>query len=205
LKDNRAHESGKMIGTLSRGETTGTVLLDNRGEDWIAPQQQAARTRVISRRHSGDHITNRAATPGPSLKYARETGQMAISRACFRTAILPAGSTKRCDLVFVPVGRHLVTAGSVLVTAGWGTASIIRRVRRSTTQLLTTPPVARDAALTAGVPRLFTGPLVRGALLVRGLAALTCDFPLLDPIHRCKSAILLPSPWLCRLLEPLSG
>ena len=70
--------------------------------------------------------------------------------------------------------------------------------------------MTRDAALTAGVPRLFTGPLVRGALLVRGLAALACDFPLLGPIHRCKSAIflghvfLLP-PWLCRFLEPLAG
>jgi hypothetical protein len=51
--------------------------------------------------------------------------------------------------------------------------------------------MAGDAALSAGVARLFTGPLVRGALLVRGLAPLARNLPLLGPIHRCKSAIFL--------------
>jgi hypothetical protein len=51
--------------------------------------------------------------------------------------------------------------------------------------------MARHAALAAGFTRFLAGPLVRRALLVRGLATLARDLPLLGPIHRCKSAIFL--------------
>ena len=43
--------------------------------------------------------------------------------------------------------------------------------------------MAGDAALATGVTRLLAGPLVSGSLLVRGLAPLAGDLPLLDPVH----------------------
>src|SRR5687767_2255801 len=49
--------------------------------------------------------------------------------------------------------------------------------------------VARHAALAARFARLLARPLVRGALLVRRLAALACILPLLRAVHRCESAI----------------
>src|SRR5262249_36832323 len=56
--------------------------------------------------------------------------------------------------------------------------------------LLLLPAVARHAALAAGLARFLAGPLVRGALLMRRLAALARDLPLLVPVHRCKATIL---------------
>ena len=57
--------------------------------------------------------------------------------------------------------------------------------------LLAPALVARNAALAAGVPRLFTRPLVRRTLLMGRLAALAGDLTLLGAIHRGKSAIFL--------------
>ena len=55
------------------------------------------------------------------------------------------------------------------------------------------PPalVAGNAALPAGVPRLFTRPLVRRTLLMGRLAALAGYLTLLGTIHRGKTAIFL--------------
>ena len=51
------------------------------------------------------------------------------------------------------------------------------------------PAMARHAALAAGLTRFFARPLVRRALLMRGLAALARNLALLASIHRCKSAV----------------
>src|SRR5262245_62816260 len=65
------------------------------------------------------------------------------------------------------------------------------RIRRpAAALLLLLPPVARHAALAAGLARLLRRPLVRGALLVRRLAAFARDLSLLVPIHRRKATIL---------------
>ena len=79
--------------------------------------------------------------------------------------------------------------------------SIVGSARGATeAHLLTATTMAGDAAFATRVARLLTRPLVRGAFLVRGLAALARDLTLLGPIHRCKSAVflchvfLLPSP-----------
>src|SRR5439155_20311706 len=61
------------------------------------------------------------------------------------------------------------------------------RVRRRLLFLLAA--MARHAALAARFTRFFTRPLVRGALLVRRLAALARDLSLLVPVHRCKATI----------------
>ena len=50
--------------------------------------------------------------------------------------------------------------------------------------------VAGHSTFAAGLARLFTRPLVRGALLVRRFSALARDLALLVPLHRRKSPIL---------------
>src|SRR5262249_29839421 len=63
--------------------------------------------------------------------------------------------------------------------------------------LLLLPAVARHAALAAGLARFLAGPLVRCALLMRRLAALARDLPLLVPVHRCQATILF-----CHAIRP---
>src|SRR5258708_1119804 len=101
---------------------------------------------------------------------------------------------------FVPRAAALRT---VAVGAGAGTraagvaapthaAAAIHRDRALgglTARLLTAALVAGDPALATRVTRLFTRPLVRSALLMRGLAALAGDLALLSPIHRRKSSV----------------
>jgi hypothetical protein len=55
--------------------------------------------------------------------------------------------------------------------------------------LLAPPTVTGKAALSSGVARLLTGPLVGGAFLMSGLPALACNLALPSAIHRCKPAI----------------
>jgi hypothetical protein len=50
--------------------------------------------------------------------------------------------------------------------------------------------MARHPALTPGFPRFLGRPLVRGALLMRGLSALARDLSLLASVHRGESTIL---------------
>src|SRR5688572_25361567 len=52
--------------------------------------------------------------------------------------------------------------------------------------LLLLAAMARHPAFAARLPRFLTRPLVRGALLMRGLATLAGNLALLAPIHRCK-------------------
>src|SRR5688572_25262948 len=52
------------------------------------------------------------------------------------------------------------------------------------------PPMARHAALAAGLARFFAGPLMGRALLMRCLATLAGNLALLGAVHRRESAIL---------------
>jgi len=51
--------------------------------------------------------------------------------------------------------------------------------------------VAGDPALASGVARFLARPLVSGALLMSGLAALAGDLPLLGAVHGSKTTIFL--------------
>src|SRR5438045_5597528 len=65
--------------------------------------------------------------------------------------------------------------------------------------LLLLPSVARHAALAAGLARFLARPLVRGAFLVRRLAAFARDLSLLVPVHRRKAAIFFCHAFLLAL------
>src|SRR4029450_4232340 len=51
--------------------------------------------------------------------------------------------------------------------------------------------MAGNATLAPGIAGLFTGPLVRGSLLVGSFAAFAGDFALLASIHRSESTVFL--------------
>jgi len=78
-------------------------------------------------------------------------------------------------------------------------AGLRRRRDVATALLLLLPPMARHAAFAAGLARFLRRPLVRGALLVRRLAALARDLALLVPVHRCKATILFSHATLLAL------
>src|SRR6185436_16447886 len=70
---------------------------------------------------------------------------------------------------------------------------------------LLAPTMACHSPFAAGLAPFLAGPLMGGALLVRRLAALARDLPLLGAVHRGKSAILfchsvLPDPPHARCL-----
>ena len=103
--------------------------------------------------------------------------------------------------LLIAILGHVAAVLPHVFTIDLTAASIVGRARGATeAHLLTAATMAGDAAFATRVARLLTRPLVRGAFLVRGLAALARDLTLLGPIHRCKSAVflchvfLLPSP-----------
>ena len=76
----------------------------------------------------------------------------------------------------------------------------IRAARRESSAQASRRAAAADlAALAAGLAGLVRGPLVGGALLMRGPAALAGDFPLLLRGHRGEAAAFLAFPFLLRL------
>jgi hypothetical protein len=62
-------------------------------------------------------------------------------------------------------------------------------IRRHGSRGLRGSPVTREATFAASRLCLFTSPFVRGALLVRGSAALAGNLSLFISIHRRKAAI----------------
>src|SRR5262245_19511824 len=95
--------------------------------------------------------------------------------------------------LFVPRRRHVLIAHHP-VAAGFA-RGLTRRFRRL---LLLLAAMARHPALASRFARFLAGPLVGRALLMRCLAALAGDLPLLLPVHRRKTAILFGH----RLLPP---
>src|SRR4029079_14249644 len=73
------------------------------------------------------------------------------------------------------------------------------RLLRLGRQLFLLAAMARHPALAPGFARFLTGPLVRRAFLMRGLAALARNLALLHSIHRRKSTIFFchdhPPTW----------
>src|SRR5262249_17032889 len=91
------------------------------------------------------------------------------------------------------VGLPFHAATAIVLVAFPATGAILggATLRRWRARLLATSLVARDTALAAGVARLFTRPLMRGALLVGSFPSLARNLTLLGPIHRSKPAIFL--------------
>src|SRR4029079_17010556 len=86
--------------------------------------------------------------------------------------------------------RHLLVLVAVLRRAGHlGVALALRRLTRGV-RPLPTATMACHSALAAGLARFIAGPLVGSTLLMRCLAALARDLPLLGAVHRGESAIL---------------
>ena len=129
------------------------------------------------------------------VSYRWTTSQYQPSASTAETSIIAARNTEPASARRLAPGRRHRCRRRRRIAA----ADRLRRRRcpRSRCRFVGSPPLccllaamARHPALAAGFARFLARPLVRGALLVRRLAALARNLALLVAVHRSKSAIL---------------